>query len=44
VFNQFGDLERCRLRPGNVHSAEDWRAVLEPVIRLLGSSASTTIS
>jgi hypothetical protein len=32
VFNQFGDLERCRLRPGNVHSAEDWRAVLEPVI------------
>ena len=26
VFNQFGDLERCRLRPGNVHSAEDWRA------------------
>jgi hypothetical protein len=23
VFNQFGDLERCRLRPGNVHSAED---------------------
>jgi hypothetical protein len=32
VFNQFGDLERCRLRPGNVHSAEDWRLVLEPVI------------
>src|SRR5215212_6523356 len=32
VFNQFGDLERCTLRPGNVHSAEGWRAVLEPVI------------
>jgi hypothetical protein len=32
VFNQFGDLERCLLRPGNVHSAEDWRVVLEPVI------------
>jgi hypothetical protein len=32
VFNQFGDLERCALRPGNVHSAESWRAVLEPVI------------
>src|ERR687896_417052 len=32
VFNQFGDLERCRLRPGNVHSADDWRLVLEPVI------------
>jgi hypothetical protein len=37
VFNQFGDVERCALRPGNVHSADDWRAVLEPVIaRYLG--------
>src|SRR3954471_19272094 len=32
VFNQFGDLERCALRPGNVHSAEGWREVLESVI------------
>ncbi len=32
VFNQFGDLERCAVRPGNVHSAEGWRAVLEPVV------------
>jgi hypothetical protein len=32
VFNQFGDLERCALRPGNVHSAERWREVIEPVI------------
>ena len=32
VFNQFGDVERCALRPGNVHSAAGWRAVLEPVI------------
>jgi hypothetical protein len=32
VFNQFGDLERCALRPGNVHSAEGWRAVLGPVV------------
>ncbi len=32
LFNQFGDLERCSLRPGNVHSAEDWRIVLEPVV------------
>jgi hypothetical protein len=32
VFNQYGDLERCLLRPGNVHSAEDWHLVLEPVI------------
>jgi DDE family transposase len=32
VFNQLGDLERCALRPVNVHSAAEWRAVLEPVI------------
>jgi hypothetical protein len=32
VFNQFGDVERCVLRPGNVHSADGWRAVLAPVI------------
>ena len=32
VFNQFGDLERCALRSGNVHSADDWRSVLGPVV------------
>ncbi len=32
VFNQFGDLERCALRPGTVHSADGWKDVLEPVI------------
>jgi len=32
LFNQFGDLERCVLRPGNVHSADGWRDVLEPVV------------
>jgi hypothetical protein len=32
VFNQFGDLERCALRPGHVHSAEGWRELLEPVV------------
>jgi hypothetical protein len=32
VFNQFGDLERCALRPGNVHSADGWRELLEPVL------------
>ena len=32
VFNQFGDLERCALRPGNVHSAHGWRDVLVPVV------------
>jgi hypothetical protein len=33
LFNQFGDLERCALRPGNVHSADGWRNVLEPVVK-----------
>lgn len=32
VFNQFGDLERCALRPGNVHSADGWRDILAPVM------------
>jgi hypothetical protein len=32
VFNQFGDLERCALRPGNVHSADGWGGVLKPVV------------
>lgn len=31
-FNQDGDLERALLRDGNVHSADDWRSVLEPVV------------
>ena len=32
LFNQFGDLERSSLRPGNVHSANDWEGVLKPVV------------
>ncbi len=32
MFNQFGDLERCSLRPGNVHSADDWASVVKPVV------------
>jgi Transposase DDE domain group 1 len=32
LFNQFGDLERCALRPGNVQSADGWEQVLEPVV------------
>src|SRR6516165_4351009 len=32
LFNQLGDVERCALRSGNVHSADGWRAVLEPVV------------
>lgn len=32
VFNQFDDLQRCALRPCNVHLADGWRAVLEPMV------------
>jgi hypothetical protein len=32
VFNQFGDLERCVLRPGNVHSADGWESTLKRVV------------
>ncbi len=31
-FNQFGDVEGALLRNGNVHSAEDWLSVLEPIV------------
>ena len=30
--NQFGDLERCALRAGHVHSADGWDDVLKPVV------------
>ena len=33
LFNHFGDCEGAMLRPGNVHSAERWREVLEPVVK-----------
>ena len=32
LFNQFGDLERSSLRPGNVHGADGWEGVLKPVV------------
>ena len=32
LFNQFGMLERCALRNGNVHGADGWQEVLNPVI------------
>jgi hypothetical protein len=31
-FNQHGDIERAVLRNGNVHSADNWRGLLEPVV------------
>ena len=33
VSNQFGDCEAAALRPGNVHSADGWRSLLEPVVK-----------
>ena len=46
LFNQFGMLERCALRNGDVHSADGWRNILDPVIaryagRNLGGAASS---
>ena len=35
VFNQFGDLERCALRPGNVHSADGWESCAQAGRRAL---------
>ena len=32
VFNQAGDCEGATLRPGNVHSADGWRDLLEPIV------------
>ncbi len=32
VFNQFGDCDGATLRPGNVHSADGWRSLLEPIV------------
>ena len=40
VFNQFGDLEHCALRPGNVHSADGWESVLKPVVARYRSKVS----
>jgi hypothetical protein len=44
VFNQFGDLERCALRPGNVHSADDWEDVLKPVLARYSAKARPSIT
>ena len=32
LFNEFGDCEGAMLRSGNVHSAEHWRQVMEPIV------------
>ena len=43
VFNQYGDLERCVLRPGNVHSADGWEDVLKPVLARYSAKARPSI-
>jgi len=43
VFNQYGDLERCALRPGNVHSADGWEDVLKPVLSRYSAEARPSI-
>jgi hypothetical protein len=32
-FNQYGDCEGAMLRPGNVHSADRWKELLDPIVR-----------
>jgi len=32
-FNQYGDCEGAMLRQGNVHSADRWKELLEPIVR-----------
>ena len=32
MSDQFGNLERCALRPGNVHGADGWKDALSPVV------------
>jgi hypothetical protein len=44
VFNQFGDLERCALRPGNVHSADGWEDVLKPVLARYSAKARSSVT
>jgi hypothetical protein len=44
VFNQFGDLERCALRPSNVHSADGWEGVLKPVLARYRGMSRASIS
>ena len=43
VFNQFGDCEGAMLRPGNVHSAHNWREVLDPIVARYGRTWSAPV-
>ena len=37
IFNQDDDLARAVLRNGNVHAADDWRSMLESVVKRYSS-------
>jgi hypothetical protein len=37
-FNQFGDCEGAMLRPGNVHSADRWEELLDPIVKRYGDT------
>ncbi len=40
LFNQFGNLERCSLCPGNVHSADEWEGELYPRVGFIVTNLS----
>jgi hypothetical protein len=41
-FNQYGDCEGAMLRPGNVHSADRWEELLEPIVQRYENKKSRT--
>ncbi|MEM9062655.1 MAG: transposase [Pseudomonadota bacterium] len=44
LFNQYGDLERCSLRPDMGHSADGWEDVLKPVLARYAVDARPSIT
>jgi hypothetical protein len=42
-IHQIGDLERCALLPGNVHSADEWDTVLNPSWRDIKARSHASI-
>jgi hypothetical protein len=44
VCSQFGDLERCALRPSNVQSADGWEDVLKYMLARYSGTARPSIT
>jgi Transposase DDE domain group 1 len=42
-FNQYGDVEGALLREGNVHSARDWQALLDPIVERYRANAKVKL-